>query len=152
MPNKSNGAKAKYQREWIARRRAEWFKGKCCTDCGSTDRLELDHRDPSTKVTNSIWSWNAERIKEEAAKCDVRCGPCHRKRHRRRPDISELLRRNKGPAGTLWCGIHKSYLPANKFSKDRHRWTGYQDICKECRSKRRSLRGKLPESGIGPVC
>lgn len=66
-----------YQREWIARRRATWFKGKVCVDCGSVERLEIDHVDPETKIANSIWSWSEARRNAELAKCVVRCRPCH---------------------------------------------------------------------------
>lgn len=70
-----------YQREWVAKRRAEWFSDKSCVDCGATERLELDHRDPALKTSNRIWSWARWRRAEEIAKCDVRCNACHKKRH-----------------------------------------------------------------------
>lgn len=70
-----------YQRKWIAARREAFFADKACVDCGSTDRLELDHRDPSMKKTSVIWSWAEVRRQEEIAKCDVRCYDCHRERH-----------------------------------------------------------------------
>ena len=46
-----------YQRQWVARRRAEFFAGKACVRCGSQERLELDHIDPKLKVAHQIWSW-----------------------------------------------------------------------------------------------
>ena len=47
-----------YQRNWLAKRRADWFsENGPCINCGSWDNLELDHIDPSTKVDNKIWSW-----------------------------------------------------------------------------------------------
>lgn len=73
-----------YQREWIAKRRAEWFVGKECAVCGSIDNLELDHIDPSTKDlklrgshNNAIWSWSAVRREAELLKCQVLCHDCH---------------------------------------------------------------------------
>lgn len=67
----------RYQREWVARRRAAWFSDKVCVDCASREDLELDHVDPSTKVSNSIWSWSQVRRDSEIAKCVVRCRACH---------------------------------------------------------------------------
>jgi hypothetical protein len=72
--------KRAYQRKWVAARRKEWFTGKRCTRCKSTERLELDHIDRKTKVTNSIWSWSEERRDAEIAKCQVLCHICHVKK------------------------------------------------------------------------
>lgn len=80
MPYKDPEAQREYQRQWIAARRAKWFEGKACIDCGGTDDLELDHRDPTQKVSHRIWSWSWERIEAEAAKCDVRCHDCHERK------------------------------------------------------------------------
>lgn len=70
-------AKRSYQREWVAKRRAEWFADKTCIDCGRSDALQLDHVDPSDKVTHRIWSWSKARRLAELAKCVARCGDCH---------------------------------------------------------------------------
>ena len=70
--------KKKYQREWMAGRRAEWFEDKVCANCGSPDRLELNHKDPKQKVTHRIWSWSKERRDEELAKCEALCYDCHK--------------------------------------------------------------------------
>ena len=56
-----------------------------CVDCGATDPLvlELDHRDRDDKrsevarlATTKPW----KTVAAEIAKCDVRCGNCHRRR------------------------------------------------------------------------
>lgn len=69
-----------YQRIWRAHRRAEWFEGKVCVDCGGSRNLEVDHVDASRKVSHRIWSWTAKRRNAELAKCVVRCKPCHRQK------------------------------------------------------------------------
>ncbi len=57
-----------------------------CVDCGEADPvvLEFDHRDPSLKSFAISASKNStkslDRIREEIAKCDVRCANCHRRR------------------------------------------------------------------------
>lgn len=77
MPLADKTALREYQREWIAERREAFFAGKSCAECGSTDQLELDHIDPSLKVTHRIWSWSAPRRNAELAKCQVLCADCH---------------------------------------------------------------------------
>jgi len=49
-----------------------------CVRCGSKDKIELDHIDRSTKITNSIWSWSHERIMSEMRKCQPLCNSCHK--------------------------------------------------------------------------
>lgn len=70
-----------YKRTWMATRRAKYMDGKACVDCGATENLEIDHRDPAQKTSHRIWSWSHDRILHELAKCDVRCHDCHVARH-----------------------------------------------------------------------
>lgn len=56
-----------------------------CVDCGMDDLvvLEFDHRDPRTKsadVGHLIQSGTHADLTAEIAKCDVRCGNCHRRK------------------------------------------------------------------------
>lgn len=67
-----------YTREWVAKRRAEFFFGKYCVVCGSTDKLELDHIDPTTKVHHAIWSWSETRRAAELIKCQILCNEHHK--------------------------------------------------------------------------
>jgi hypothetical protein len=82
MPIKDPEARRRYQREWKARRVRElkgaWMAANGpCVDCGSWDQLELDHVDPSTKVSHRIWSWSDEHRAAELEKCAPRCRVCH---------------------------------------------------------------------------
>ena len=88
MPYADPARQREYSREWLAVRRREYFAGKDCADCGSQERLELDHIDPRAKVDHKIWSWSAARREVELAKCQVLCHPCHlakTKEHRESP-------------------------------------------------------------------
>ncbi len=81
MPYKDKDRQREYQREWKDARRKKWFKENGpCLKCGSWDSLQIDHRDPSQKVSNSIWSWSKERRDMELDKCDILCSECHRKK------------------------------------------------------------------------
>lgn len=76
-------AQRQYQREWKAKRRKAYFQDKFCVICGSTDRLELDHTDPSTKLSHNIWSWSEARRKTELNKCQILCFVCHKDKTKR---------------------------------------------------------------------
>lgn len=69
-----------YQRQWLANRRAEFFGDKSCVRCGAIDNLELDHVDPTEKVSNHIWSWSLARREAEIAKCQILCAECHKQK------------------------------------------------------------------------
>lgn len=69
-----------YKREWIAARRAAYFADKCCAQCGSTERLELDHIVPSTKEHHAIWSWSKSRRDAELLKCQPLCHDCRQRK------------------------------------------------------------------------
>lgn len=68
------------QRAWLKAYREEHG----CIDCGKKDgRLEFDHRPGEIKSFNVAqglgYAWVT--LLAEVAKCDVRCGRCHRQRH-----------------------------------------------------------------------
>lgn len=69
--------KRRYNREWVAKRKSKWFSDKSCVVCGTTENLELDHINPSTKVSHTIWSWSEIRRNEELSKCQVLCDKHH---------------------------------------------------------------------------
>lgn len=66
-----------YQREWTAKRRHAYLQDKVCAVCGTTERLELDHRDRLSKVSHNIWSWTEARRASELLKCQVLCHAHH---------------------------------------------------------------------------
>lgn len=83
MPYKDKEKQKEYARQWVAKRRAEYFADKTCIKCGSIDKLELDHIDPSIKVTHRIWSWSQQRREAEIAKCQILCEDCHQEKTNR---------------------------------------------------------------------
>jgi len=93
LPYKDVVSKRAYQARWIAKRREDWLLGHGpCIDCGSWEKLEVDHVDATTKITHRVWSWTAARRNMELEKCVVRCHPCH--------DTKTLLaREQKTPRG-----------------------------------------------------
>lgn len=56
--------------------------GGVCVICGSTDRLEFDHIDPTTKTFNigKMWSASDAVIEAELQKCQLLCYAHHRQK------------------------------------------------------------------------
>lgn len=86
MPFKSRELQRKYQREVRSRRYRAWIEEHGpCANCGSHERLEIDHVDRSTKSpklirrggTANVFSWSQARRDEELSKCQVLCKSCH---------------------------------------------------------------------------
>ena len=77
MPYRDKQKRRNFQKTWVSNRRASWFCDKTCSRCGSTDRLELDHINPNTKIDHKIWSWSTTRMLAELAKCQILCHTCH---------------------------------------------------------------------------
>jgi 5-methylcytosine-specific restriction endonuclease McrA len=82
MPYKDKEKQRQYQREYVAKNRAAFLDGKSCVECGSVENLEVDHIDPSLKVSHNVWSWAPKRRNEELEKCQVLCNTCHKAKTR----------------------------------------------------------------------
>lgn len=119
MPLRDPGKYSKYQKiyqlkRYHARRQEaiENLGGKCVA-CGTTENLELDHIDPSTKSfpISKLWSISKAKFLEELAKCQLLCNSCH---------IIKSKQDNKKPI------THGKY------------WATYKHkcICEECMSYR----------------
>lgn len=89
----ANGKKCRscyneYMRDYMSRRYHERRKqaiqalGGKCIDCGTTENLELDHIERSTKLINvSSFTWSDKVYWAEVLdKCTLRCQSCHRKK------------------------------------------------------------------------
>lgn len=78
----TNAYMAEYMKRRYHMRRAVAIAvlGGVCVRCGSTERLELDHIDRTTKALDlgHLWSIAADRYAAELAKCQVLCHDCHK--------------------------------------------------------------------------
>ena len=117
-----------YQARWVRNRRLTWLKEHGpCVQCGSWDDLELDHKDPTQKVTHNVWSWSQERRDQELAKCQVLCEECHKQK-----TLMQLIR--SAPPGMSWCAGCRAFLDVSEFTSRAPRWNGLDWYCKKCRS------------------
>ncbi len=88
MGYKDPAKQSAYQVEYARRRRLAWLaQNGPCVACGSTEELEVDHRDPDQKISHRIWSWSTARREVELKKCQVLCAACHKVK-----SASELMR------------------------------------------------------------
>jgi 5-methylcytosine-specific restriction endonuclease McrA len=84
MPSKRIAYITAKNRERMRARRAKLIEmlGGHCVRCGTTDDLEFDHVDPSTKRFtiggNLSRPWDV--LVQEAKRCQLLCNPCHRKK------------------------------------------------------------------------
>jgi hypothetical protein len=72
--------RAQYRNAFIL---VEELRSRGCRDCGERDPavLDFDHRgDKAANVSTLAASASERRLLAEVAKCDVRCGNCHRRR------------------------------------------------------------------------
>lgn len=95
MPYSDKDRQRQYQREWYAKRRAEFFADKACVVCNATEELELDHIDSFSKTCHKIWSWAKSRREAEIAKCQVLCHRCHVIKTQLAGEFVPKFRRNK---------------------------------------------------------
>lgn len=73
-----------YHQSRYATRIAEMVKylGGKCVECGTINRLEFDHIDPSTKEFSITRKWNRKWsiLEPELKKCQLLCYDCHKER------------------------------------------------------------------------
>ena len=120
----------------------DWKKDKTCAHCGCSDAIEADHYLGKKVRACSDYSWWAchggpEALKEELAKCQPLCAPCHRiksKKERNATTRPYILRRRKIVndeklfVGACECGCDRKVTPENVQTfdwahKDRATWT-----------------------------
>jgi hypothetical protein len=79
--DKYNTYQREYQLERYHRRREKAIKqlGGKCSQCESTDNLEIDHIDPKEKSfsISKLWSISKKRFDAELSKCQLLCKEHH---------------------------------------------------------------------------
>ena len=86
---KNKQKQREYAREWVAKRRREFFENRKCKTCGKITSLQLHHVNRKEKEGHAIWSWSKERREAEIAKCIILCSECHIELHAKEKRILE---------------------------------------------------------------
>ena len=155
-----NKKMADFASEKYYRRRSEWIvkKGGVCNSCGSSESLEFDHIDATTKeynIAKILSSHSESKVAKEMEKCQLLCKECHLKKTLEEGDIyivshGEGLTGKKGCycelCGPLKSAYNKRYKPVPKRSRsknpiqhgERSMYTGKHkcrcDLCKQAQS------------------
>lgn len=70
-----------YFRNYYAKKRAKYIDllGGKCVECGSMEKLDFDHKDPSTKTfpIGKLMNFSEDIVLEELKKCQLLCEDCH---------------------------------------------------------------------------
>jgi len=71
---------------------AKSLLGGKCARCGSTNSLEIDHKNWYEKAYDiaKLWSFSKERFETELVKCQLLCSACHKKKTK--ADVLEILK------------------------------------------------------------
>lgn len=138
MPFKDIEQKRAYQLQWVLNRKMSWIEsqGGRCVQCGSAERLEVDHIDPSTKVSHRIWNWSDARRLEELAKCQVLCYDCHKAKTR--VDLTKpLIHGTSNAFNRKGCRCDECKL-----------WDSEDEKAYRLRVKEKKLARKVSENGL----
>lgn len=134
---------------------ASYLGSRPCVDCGESDTLllEFDHvRDKRGDVSTLAWRlapW--DRVLEEIAKCEIRCGNCHRRRTAERRRASRKSHASQDPANrarrsdvhqrqaqlqlayaSRACSQCKETKPLSEFSRKSRDGKRVQSRCRSC--------------------
>lgn len=93
MPYKDREKQRAFQREWIKRRRAEWFAANGpCAQCGTTNDLIAASPKPGKPIPHRVWTYSEKRRDAVLAKCVVLCRKCYLERRWPAPPHGTLAR------------------------------------------------------------
>ena len=79
MKEERKERRRKYCLQWYHNRRKQFLEklGNKCVMCGSTENLQFDHIDPSTKTVDIGRLLTTKRAFDELSKCQLLCKKCH---------------------------------------------------------------------------
>jgi len=132
---------ALYMQDRRARRREKLLdmRGNRCEKCGSSEDLEFNHIDRSTKsfglsgkALDTAWS----KILEELNKCELLCRPCHVEYTRGQYESEEILSWNKGRRQDTREDVELVHGTAKMYTNENCR-------CTDCKYAKKLYRQKL---------
>lgn len=130
MSNRNKQEYNEYMREYMLKRyhRRRQFAidslgGKCCI-CGSSEDLEIDHKDPNDKgidLSKAFTSMSESKLIEELKVCQILCSSCHKNKTRK--DLAaKFNQREHWEHGTLggyrYCRCDDCRIAKNKWQNE----------------------------------
>lgn len=111
-----------YMREYMLkryhRRRSDSIEklGGKCVVCGTTDNLEIDHIDRSTKTMDisGLWSCNIQRYETELKLCQLLCEAHHKEKTSRESSVPH----GGGVSGKRNCKCEPCRLRKNEYMRN----------------------------------
>lgn len=149
MPYKNKEKRREYSKNWVARRRRKFFKGKKCALCGSSRSLVLHHKNKKEKEGHCIWSWSEERQKAEIRKCVVWCKKCHDAFHgkeKRKPMRHGTIRKYKSGCKCALCRERRALSDREYRAKLKERGCSSIGRALACHARGSEIETRQPRS------
>jgi hypothetical protein len=110
-----------------------------CFHCGNKidtiGDLSIAHKKPWMNVDPELF-WDLDNVEFGHIRCNTE------EATPRRLAAVSLSRKTRNEslavAGLAWCSKHQDYIPMSHFTRDKNKYNGVQDICRDCRSAYRS--------------
>lgn len=123
-----NWDRSEYDRQRYLARKGELLEllGSECSQCGSTDRIEFDHIDPTTKSFDILEQWNRpiEELVQEVRKCQPLCYSCHREK-----SLAQLsVEHGGGASGKRNCKCDLCRAKKNEYMREWKRRKRLQSV------------------------
>lgn len=119
MPYKDRDKQRAFQREWIKRRRAEWFAANGpCAQCGTIEDLIAASPKPNKPVPHRVWTYSEKRRDAVLAECVVLCRKCYLERRWPAPEHGTLARYESRVHG---CRCEKCRAARNRSEQARRK-------------------------------
>lgn len=126
----SGEQKRQYQVAWLEARKVRGHNllGGKCTVCNSTENLEVDHIDPTTKdpylkgrAGNAFWSKSWKFIESELVKCQLLCDTCHNAKTAKEnsSDVHGLTKYEKYGCRCDECKLAKRIQNAKRYAHNK---------------------------------
>lgn len=127
MPFKDKEKQKKFQREWMQKRREEFFANKFCEDCGSKEDL-VPYNAKSNKKKFSF-SYSINELNEKFKGFSILCDNCYNVRNKERIAKRKTTHgeSNRGKGGTYMSWTSMISRCYNK-SRDNYRYYGGRGI------------------------
>lgn len=113
------------------------YLGGTCVRCGTTESLQFDHIDATTKSFNVSKNWSRSwvTLTPELDKCQLLCRDHHREK-------TQVSGDNTGGGWNRWAEVQhgKNYTYSSLGCR-----------CEECKAAKRASRKKVPPAGVEPA-